>query len=286
VVRLRGFRALDYEFTVTVDDDDALSEYVPRLFASLGDEVRDPIQWRVRRREDDEDDWELLVGDVRQATGRTSAHLVPEMVHALNTIAIPAWDGVVCHAGGVVRDGAAVVLPADMESGKSTLTTGLVRAGYDYLTDEGVAFHRGRNLVEPYPKPISIDPGSWFLFPDLEPRVQLGSDDDKRDQWQVPPEEIRPGCVASPCAARLVVFPKYVEGAATELIPMGRAEGLLELAKNTFSFNLNSRFALTELAVIVREVNCHRLTVGDLLTAVGLVDDLVSSLPTEDTVDP
>ncbi len=201
-----------------------------------------------------------------------------EVVHTLNAVAIERWDGVVCHAGGVARDGVGIVLPADMESGKSTLTAGLVRAGFDYLSDEGIAFHPDTNLIQPYPKPLSLDPGSWFLFPELEPRADLGDDDYKQNQWQVAPDAIREGAVADPCPAGVLVFPQYVEGSTTELVPIGRAEALIELAKNTFSFNQQSRFALEQLAGIVRVVPSYRLTVGSLAAAVATIEQLVSSM--------
>jgi hypothetical protein len=274
----RVHRALDYEFTVAVEGDDALRAYVSRVFAALPSGTGEPVPWLVRERED-HDGWELVVGADRQASGATAARLVPELVHRLNAIALPTWDGVVCHAGGVVREGVGIVLPADVESGKSTLTAGLVRAGFGYLTDEGVAFRRDTALIEPFPKPLSLDAGSWFLFPELEPDEDLGSDDYKREQWQVPPDAIRPGCVAGPCAARVVVFPQYVEDAASELVPMRRAEALIELAKNTFAFNQQSRFALEQLAEVIRAVDCFRLTVGALDDAVALIEDLVVSLP-------
>jgi hypothetical protein len=82
--------------------------------------------------------------------------------------------------------------------------------------------------------------------------------------------------VSGPCDARFVVFPKYVEGARTELMPVSRAEALVELAKNTFRFNTRSRAALQELDPVVRACACHRLVVGDLDTAVACVAELVS----------
>ena len=44
-----------------------------------------------------------------------------------------------------------------MESGKTTLTAGLVRAGFDYLSDEAVAFDWDTLDIVPYAKPLSID---------------------------------------------------------------------------------------------------------------------------------
>ena len=76
-------------------------------------------------------------------------------------------------------------------------------------------------------------------------------------------------------SAGYVVFPRYAADAPTALVPIGRAEGLVELARNTFRFNEQPRRSLDALARVIRSVDCYRLTVGDLDTACRLVDALV-----------
>ena len=289
-------RAAGYRFSLAVDDVE-LSRYLDELFAGLvpcDDRVdatdRSVGGWSVGNRlvgswsvaswsvsrASDEDRWVFAIDGEERVRADHPEELVAPMVQTLNTEAIGAWPGSVCHAGGVSLDGRAVVLPADPESGKTTLTAGLVRAGFAYVSDEGVAFDVGTTRIEPYPKPLSLDRGSWALFPELEPHAGFATDAYKRDQWQVPPTAFRPDAVSGPCDARFVVFPKYVEGATTELTPMSRAEALVELAKNTFHFNTRSRAALEELDPVVRACSCHRLTVGALDTAVACVTELVS----------
>jgi hypothetical protein len=165
-------------------------------------------------------------------------------------------------------------MPAHMESGKTTLTAGLVRAGFDYVSDEAVAFDWDTLEIVPYPKPLSIDPGSWKLFADLEPHAPFTTAGYKAEQWQVPAAAIRAGSVATGCSARYLVFPCYAAASPTELVPIGRAEALVELAKNTFRFRDLGRRALAALAQIVEQVECYRLPLGDLDDAVALVDEL------------
>src|SRR5262249_59214377 len=109
-----------------------------------------------------------------------------------------------------------------------------------------------------------LDPGSWPLFPELEPRAPFASDGYKAEQWQVPPAAVRAGSVTSGARARYVVFPRYVVGATTAIEAMSRAEGVVELARNTFHFQRHGRRALECLARLVAEVDCYRLVVGDL----------------------
>ncbi|MFN8024861.1 MAG: nucleotidyltransferase family protein [Acidimicrobiia bacterium] len=270
-------RALRYAFAIACPDDSVAAELDP-LFAGLplaeaGDDV---AEWRVEHSPAEEEKrWRFLVGDDERGAAERLDALRVQVVQSLNREAVRSWAGPVCHAGCVARDGTAIVLPADPESGKSTLTSGLVRAGFSYVTDEGVAFVPGTTRIEPYPKPISLDPGSWFLFPELAP-----TDDGEatRTQWQVPPDAFRPGAASGPCDARFLVFPKYVEGATTELRVLPRAEALVELAKNTFEFNQHSVVYLHDLEVVVRACASYRLTVGTLDDAVACVEELVADV--------
>src|SRR5262249_17304833 len=138
-----------------------------------------------------------------------------------------------------------------------------------------VAFSLADGSIEPYPKPLTIDPGSQFLFPELKPPLPAGCERKIGAQWQVPPHAIRRDAVATTCRARWVVFPAYDEGAETRLEVVPRAEALVEMAKNTFRFRDHPRRALDVLSAIVRDVECHRLRVGNLDDAVRIVSELM-----------
>lgn len=280
-------RAVSYSFRLT-SDDDALGAWVDHLLGGLpvvdgADAADECAEWTVTRDTDtgtgtDGQWWRFEVGGTEFGVSAHPEQLVTTMLQHLNGQVVRHWPGVVCHAGCVATEGGAILLPADPESGKTTLTCGLVRAGFDYVTDEGVALVPGTTCIEPYPKPMSLDPGSWFLFPELEPVPDppLPDGDGERTQWQIAPGDIRADAVSGPCDARHLVFPKYVEGATTELTPLARAEALVELAKNTFEFNRRSREALDQLELVVRACTCHRLTVGTLDDAVACIEELVA----------
>ena len=177
------------------------------------------------------------------------------------------------HAAAAVLRGVAVLLPGPPESGKTTTVAGLVRAGFGYLTDEAVAIDPDTMLARPYPKPLSVDRGSWDVLADVRPshhgRVS--------GQWQVPARLIRPDAVAGPAPVRFVVVPAYKTRTATRLEPMSRGETLMSLADSTFQFQDNVRRNLTVLARVVAGADCYRLAVDDLDSAVTLIEELVGS---------
>lgn len=175
------------------------------------------------------------------------------------------------HAAAATYDGAAVLLPAPPEAGKTTTVAGLVRAGFGYLTDEAVAIDPDTLYALPYPKSLSVDRGSWKVLADLRP----AHDHQIEGQWQLPASSIRPDAVAEAAPVRFVVLPSYDRGAATRLEPAHRAEMLVRLADSAFHFQDAPRRNLDVLARVLQDAACYRLVLGDLDEAVRLVGDLV-----------
>jgi len=268
----RGFG--DYVFEIT-SDDESTARYVQQLVAAFG--LADGDDRSIHRFEvlNGEDGGDRLVVDGEEISGDpVPGRIVHALVHILTRRLLDSCDALGLHAGGVTSNGVGLAFPAHMESGKSTLTTGLVRAGFGYLSDEAVLLDWETLMVIPFPKPISLDPGSWHLFPELEPQAPLPSGY-KENEWQLPPSAIRRDAVAGSCRIEYFVFPKYADGAETRLTPIRRAEATIELAKNTFRFNERPRRSLDALAAVVHDVDCFQLSIGDLETAVALVTELV-----------
>jgi hypothetical protein len=62
------------------------------------------------------------------------------------------------HAGAVTRQRQAVILAADTQHGKSTLTLELVRRGYKFLSDEFAAINRANGRIDPFPRCLRLCP--------------------------------------------------------------------------------------------------------------------------------
>ena len=88
----------------------------------------------------------------------------------LNRIAAASSAVSVLHAAGVVVGDVVVALPGAPQAGKSTLTTQLVVDGYGYLTDEVLGLAPQSLGVVGFPKRITLELGSWSLFPDIDPQ--------------------------------------------------------------------------------------------------------------------
>jgi hypothetical protein len=281
----RSFDALGFAFDVQAQDP-RLTSYIERLYGPFRDPRRAAHRYALVAGATYGTPCELRLDGDRVGDAEIVESLVPTLVHDLNRRALDSCGHLVLHAGGVEHDGVGVVFPGATEAGKTTLAAGLVRAGYGYLTDEGVAVDRETLRIHPYPKPLSIDRGAWPLFPELEPRVDLATDAYKVDQWQVPPSDIRPDALGPSCPVSVIVFPRYEPGIDTSVEQLGRAEALIELAKNTYKFDEQGAPALELLAEVVRPAACFRLASGDLDAAVAAVTGLLATLRPAGPEDP
>lgn len=272
----RTFRALGYRFALRTTEP-----RIGRVFDDLyrASAVRDagPEAWySVAGSSDPGEVLSLWVDESWIADFDRPSRLLQYLAWHMNREVIArshAW--VLIHAAAAARDGVAVLLPARPEAGKTTLVAGLLRSGFDYFTDEAAGIDPETLLLHPYPKPLSIDPGSWSVLPELNPAAHGGQQDFFEQQWQVSAETIPSCSVAAPTVPTVLVFPAYRAGAPTEIQAVSRSDALLELLRNTFSLRESALRDFSVLADLTREGTCYRLTSGSLQEACNAVSLLV-----------
>lgn len=219
-------------------------------------------------------DDEHLMGSAsaRALTGMLTWHLNRSAIDA------SADKHVLLHASAATRAGMTVILPADMESGKTTTVAGLLRSGFDYITDEAVAIDPDTGRITPFPKLLSFDPGSWPLFPQCRPTT-----DDRLQQWHVDPRQLGARTIrTSASPPRFVIFPRYVKGADTSITPVARAEAVVEMARMSFHFSRHARRNLEVVQRVTGQATLARLVIGSLEGAVEAVEELISQRLLED----
>ncbi len=175
------------------------------------------------------------------------------------------------HAAGATSGGAAVVLPGEMNAGKTTLVAGLVLDGFKFLTDELVALNTSTGLIDPYPRPLNIGRGSWEALSSLRP-----ADRDEEDPlpvlvWHVDPTSIRPDAVAQAAPLGWVIAPRFERGSPARLDPLSRPEAVELLHRHAFNRHRVGSTGIRALVGAVGRARCARLTSGDLAGAVASV---------------
>ena len=137
------------------------------------------------------------------------------------------------HAGVVALRGKAVVIPGRSFSGKSTLTSELVRAGATYYSDEYAVLDT-KGYVHHYARPLSIRENGYLERPKKYKVEAFGG---------------RAG--ARPLPVGLVVVSKYKAGAEWRPRQLSAGEGALELIANTVSARREPEKVLSTLNHVV-----------------------------------
>jgi hypothetical protein len=226
----------------------------------------------------DDDVYELVgpSGSPRRRVHR--GRILSQVINLLNhRVIAESADTVLIHAAAATNQGVTTLLPAPMESGKTTTVAGLLLRGWQYLSDEAIAIEPGGLRVNGYPKPLSIDGGSWPTLRELRPRDPFGF---FQNQWQVPASSIGVEVKALASPPTLLIAPRYEpQEATTRLDPMSRGNMLKLLAESTFATGAPPRQALRTLARLTDRCQCYSLVVGDLGTAVGLIHEVAVDCP-------
>lgn len=206
------------------------------------------------------------------------SQMLASLLWVLNQEVVARAEGcLLLHAAAAERDGVVVVLPATQNSGKTTLCAGLLRRGYRYVTDEAVAIDIATGRIRPFPKALSIDAGSWPLFPDLAPPLDDGQRPYVREQWHVPAARLGAGLADLPARGpRVILSPRHATGARAAISPLRPAEGVMLLVDNSFNASRWGQAGLDAATRVVRgSALVGRLVVGDLHEACDLVDRVV-----------
>jgi hypothetical protein len=270
-----AFRTMGYPFCLVSDMPD-VEEAASRLFRS----------WIVDTNTGDHHVYELrALGDgvgvlykdglhVQRGNG-AGAMLTWVVADVSANVLAHADDVVTVHAGAVSHDGVAVLLPAPPDHGKTTTTIGLIRAGFDLLSDECAAIGLHDGIVHPFPRPLIVSPDSMDLFPELRSSLPPWVERFQSLGFLLPAQDVRPGCLGETSRAGFVVAPRYEAEGPTALEPMPRADMLALLVSQTFNLSIVGAAGVERLAQLLRDVECYRLRIGQISGAVELIGSLV-----------
>jgi hypothetical protein len=228
-----------------------------------------------------------LVGAVHRddeliGTGWRESSIMNHLIWAVNRQVVErSLDHLLLHAAAADRGGIAVVLPAPMESGKTTLVTGLIDRGFGYLTDEAAAID-DRLIVRGYAKPLSIDRGSWNVLAHHRPDLQNSLAPYFEQQWQIAPHRVAPVVERSPLAA--LIFPRYEQGVPLRAERLSPGQVVAALVPCAFSLPDTPLAAphLRLLARIASTVPAISIVYDDLASACDQVHRVISRVRPDD----
>lgn len=281
-------------------DDPELAASVDRALAPLH-EGR-PADHLVVVRQLGDGRHEITLDEAEPVVTGSRLAALNRVVALVNDVAAREADGPALHAGAVRMGDRTVVLAGASGRGKSTLTLALVAAGATYLTDEVTLLgpsdggEGGGVVCHPFPRPISLKPGSFPLFADQLDGVWAQPERSApasalETSWRSTVRLIDPrrvGEVAGgPVALGCVVAPEWRPGAACGVrrcTPLEAVEVLLAAAFESRDAVAGEVFRT--LVGVAATTPVWRLTYGDLDEAVATVARLASPAAEADVTPP
>jgi len=273
----RSFHAIEYSFRVQTNLL-AAGGLVSRLLSQLERPSTDGIPtYRVTRWRNVNTPFALSRGRRRLDVYALEAGAIQGLLWQINSEAIRlARKHLLVHAATASWRGKGILMPAQPESGKTTLVTGLTRSGFDYLSDEAAVIDPETLLLHPYPKPLSMEPGTLEAMPELKEKLPSELSWTSRLNYHLQPSDVRVDSIGAACAVGFVIAPCYRPGTRTEIERISQAGALVALADHSFNFHRFGARGLTALAKVVEGAECYRLRMGDLPSAVEATLDVVS----------
>jgi hypothetical protein len=183
------------------------------------------------------------------------------------------------HAAGLALGGRGVLVPGTSGAGKSTLTVALVRAGFDFLSDDTVFLTRdGEGVVASgFPDEIDVTEGTVSMFAELRHLHGLPLIPG-RDKHGFRVEEVFGVTPLARCRPAALVFPRVEEGPSPHLEPLSPSEALVELMPNVLVTEpVATQAHMDMLGELVRTVPGYRFRPGrDPVAAAACITSLVS----------
>jgi hypothetical protein len=179
------------------------------------------------------------------------------------------------HAGVVSSGESCIVLPGAPGSGKSTLTIGLMLAGYAYFSDEVALLEEESLRLRPFPLAIGIKAGAIPALESCWPHLQAleaHSREDGQEVRYLAPPKARCAALNHALPARWLVFPRYDAQARTELRAIGRPEALRRLMQEFMVLpKLLDEARVESMVRWMRRLECFELSTSSLPEAVDLL---------------
>lgn len=156
----------------------------------------------------------LRLNHVTVASAGTAEKLVPDLIRVLDDAIIPQLSGLrAIHAGDVLWNGRALLLPGATHSGKSSLVAEFLKRGATYFSDE-YALIDAEGRVHPYPRPLLLRSTSSEQLPALPSEWNAATGDRPAQVGWILSLQYQPACTLS-------------------VAPVSQGEALLTLLQNT-----------------------------------------------------
>ena len=180
------------------------------------------------------------------------------------------------HAAVVCNNSKAVLFPAHVGNGKTTLAAMLSKKEFKFFSDELAVIDVENLQVLPFAMPMSIKPGSVPIlateYPELETLTEHFRPDGKVVHYLQPPNESLPK-VGDAADVAAFVFPQYGEGVGNQLVSLAKKDALQRLVKTCSSDRPLRPQDIKAMLAMVEQSECLALHFENTQEALRLVKE-------------
>lgn len=188
----------------------------------------------------------------------------------------------IIHAAVIEKDGKAAILPAPPGSGKSTLCAALINRGWRLLSDELTLVRISDGRIVPLPRPVSLKNASIDIIAAYQPSAIFSPKVFDTIKGTIAHMKPPAGSVANAgesAPPAWIIFPRYVGGAATQMVPMPPAGGFMKLADNCFNYSALGANGFNTIARLMDHCKCFEFSYSVMDEAIEAFATLAQPLP-------
>ena len=182
------------------------------------------------------------------------------------------------HAATVARNGRGLILPGQPGTGKSTLAAGLVRSGWQLLSDEFALLGLSDGLLYPLRRPISLKGDALALFRAVAPaRMSAGCyDSEKGKIGFYIPDSTRGDYASAPVRPAAIVVLDRDPEAHIDVARIAGADAFVHATRNSFNYTSLGEPGFRAMRDLVGACGRFYLRYPDVEAATAPLDDLLS----------
>mgnify|MGYP000426174420 CR=1 FL=1 len=198
-------------------------------------------------------------------------------------IAAHAHQYLLIHAAVLEREGRALLMPAPPGSGKSTLCAALAQRGWRLLSDELGLLDMDSGLLQGMARPINLKNQSIALLREFAPQAVFSAAMAGTAKGTVALMRAPDAAIArrtEPARPAWVVLPRYQAGAPASLQPLEHAPAFMEVAEQSFNYDIHGQRGFQALGRMMAGCACYRFEYSALEDAMRQFEQLANATDT------
>ncbi|GJQ60345.1 MAG: hypothetical protein D8M57_08570 [Candidatus Scalindua sp. AMX11] len=178
------------------------------------------------------------------------------------------------HAGAVVKDGKAILLPAEHGRGKTTLTTNLIHNGYHCLADDIVLLEPNTLSLYSFPRCFMVKGDGIKLLNKINVKENsYGYYCDYRDILYLDPATVN-GSLVAKAEPFAIIDLTYDRNSESELKRLSMSKTCMVLLERSMNIDKYKRKGVAALTGLARRSKCYSLTINNIQDAVKLLSHI------------